>query len=115
MVEVLGVSPKSEAGMVFTTSVGLWEGIQRLLHLLLAPSTFDDFLVLHECRSQEVGVDGSLVSVLLSAMEREGGLVEQVARELGLAGDELQGEVRRWVRFLAASGGVVIREPSRGL
>lgn len=113
MVELRGLSPRSERGIVFTTSDALWRGIQRLLDGLMAPATFDDFLVVQECLTHSAGFDGLEVVGFFEAIEREVGLVEEIAREVGVEANELRQETARFCRFVRAAGGVALREPSR--
>jgi hypothetical protein len=115
MVELRGLAPLNERGIVFTTDEATWCGICRLFEKGTGMSLEGVFLL----NEAVAGVPG--LSSPEEATELEGvlwrgvpddGLAEVVA-DCGTDLETLRGAARRFLAFSPASGGWVVRTPTR--
>jgi hypothetical protein len=110
LVELRGISPITEAGMVFTTDEVIWCGIRDLFEKSGVP--LDGIFLLNEV---VMGSPGVLLpkeaTTVVEVIERvtATGAAQEVAAACGCDAERLSAEVRRFLKFARASGGFSVR------
>ncbi len=115
LVELRGISPITEAGMVFTTDEAIWCGIACLFEKATGMS-LDGVFLLNEAVAGVPGLSSPEEATELEGVLWRGvpddGLAEVVA-ECGIDRETLREAARRFVAFSRASGGWLLRRPER--
>jgi hypothetical protein len=115
MVELRGLAPLNERGIVFTTDEATWCGICRLFEKGTGMSLEGVFL-LNEAVAGVPGLSSPEEAEEMRAALRDGlpdARLAELLEECGTELETLRGAARRFVAFSRASGGWVVRTPTR--
>jgi hypothetical protein len=115
LVELRGISPITEAGMVFTTDEAIWCGIACLFEKATGMS-LDGVFLLNEAVAGVPGLSSPDEAEEMRAALRDGlpdDRLAELLEECGTDLETLRGAARRFVAFSKASGGWVVRTPTR--